>query len=154
MNGDFINRQQLFLSMHERPKVGMGVAVINDGKVLLGLRKGSHGPGSWSFPGGHLEYGESFEDCAKRETEEETGVQIKNVRFGTLTNDIFEKEGKHYITIYMVADYASGTLTLMEPDKCERWEWFAWDKLPKPLFLCMQHMVDQGFNPFKVGKGF
>ena len=53
------------------PKVGVGVAVVKDGKVLLGKRKNAHGEGTWSFPGGHLEYKESWEDCAIRETLEE-----------------------------------------------------------------------------------
>ncbi len=51
----------------ERPKVGVGVIVVKEGKVLLLQRKNSHGSGTWCFPGGHLEYGESLEECAKRE---------------------------------------------------------------------------------------
>ena len=45
----------------ERPKVGVGVMVFKDGKILLAKRKGSHGAGEYAFPGGHLEFGESFE---------------------------------------------------------------------------------------------
>lgn len=65
--------------MNERPKVGIGVIVRKEGKVLLGKRKNSHGAGSWAFPGGHLEYGESWEECARREVKEETGIAIKNM---------------------------------------------------------------------------
>src|SRR5215469_4737907 len=46
------------------PKVGVGVMILKDGKVLIGKRKGAHGAGEWAWPGGHLEYMESFEDCA------------------------------------------------------------------------------------------
>ncbi len=49
------------------PQVGVGVLILRDGKVLLGRRKGSHGAGCWSAPGGHLEFGEAVEDCALRE---------------------------------------------------------------------------------------
>ena len=43
------------------PKVGIGVMIQNEkGEVLLGLRQGSHGAGEWSFPGGHLEFGEKI----------------------------------------------------------------------------------------------
>ena len=49
-----------------KPKVGMGIMILKDGKILLGKRKNSHGSGEYAFPGGHLEYMESFEGCAKR----------------------------------------------------------------------------------------
>lgn len=126
----------------KRPKVGLGVAVIKDGKVLQGKRKGSQGAATWAFPGGHLEFGESIEDCARREVMEETSLKIKNIKHLDFTNDIFDEE-KHYITLFVVADYDSGDVTLCEPDKCERWEWFDWDNLPKPLFLTEQHLLEQ-----------
>jgi 8-oxo-dGTP diphosphatase len=134
--------------MEKRPKVGLGVVVIKDGKILLGKRMNSHGEGTWCYPGGHLEYGESWEECARRETREETGIEIKNVRFGTATNDIFTTEDKHYITICMIADYDSGEEKIMEPEKCEEWEWFAWDNLPEPLFLPIVNQLKAGFDPF------
>ena len=116
----------------ERPKIGVGVCVIKDGKVLFGKRKNAHGEGSWCFPGGHLELNESIEDCARREVLEETGLSIKNLRFGPYTNDIFENENKHYVTLFVIADYDSGELKLMEPEKCEKWDWFKWEEAPKP----------------------
>ncbi len=135
--------------MENRPKVGVGVMVIKDGKVLLGKRKNAHGEGSWCFPGGHLEFGESWEECAKREVLEETSLTLKNVHFGTVTNDIFEKEGKHYITLFMLAEIESGEVNVMEPEKCERWEWFKWDNLPRPLFVPIENALRMGYNPFQ-----
>lgn len=135
--------------MENRPKVGVGVLVLKDGKVLFGKRKNAHGDGSWCFPGGHLEFNESWEECAARETLEETGLRIKNVNFATATNDIFPVEGKHYITIFMTAEYESGDLQIMEPEKCEQWSWFDWANPPQPLFIPQQNLIKQGFNPFK-----
>jgi len=134
--------------MENRPKIGVGVIVIKDNKVLLGKRKNAHGEGSWCFPGGHLEFNEEIEDCAIREVKEETSIEIKNIRRGTFTNDIFKKEGKHYVTLFVIADYSSGKVKVMEPEKCEKWEWFKWDKLPKPLFIPIQNLLKQKFNPF------
>ncbi|MBI4449697.1 NUDIX domain-containing protein, partial [Candidatus Uhrbacteria bacterium] len=121
--------------------------VVKDGKVLLGKRRNAHGEGAWSFPGGHLEYGETWEECARREVFEETGMQIASVRFAAATNDVFGEAEKHYVTIFMIADWAEGTPEPCEPEKCERWEWYAWDALPEPRFLPLQHLVDQGFSP-------
>ena len=73
------------------PRVGIGIFVLKDGKFLLCKRKNSHGAGHWQLPGGHLEFNEKLEDCARREVIEETGVKIKNIRSSTITNDIFKK---------------------------------------------------------------
>ncbi len=133
----------------QRPKVGMGILIRKDGKVLFLKRGGAHGEGTWCPPGGHLEFGESFEDCAKRETLEESGVEIKNIRFVTVTNDIHKDEGKHYITLIMVSDWVSGEPKIMEPDKCVEIRWVDWNSLPRPLFLPIQNLLKQSYNPFK-----
>jgi len=133
--------------MNERPTVGVLVIVIKNGKILLGKRRNAHGEGAWCYPGGHLEYGESWEKCSQREVIEEIGIEIKNLRFGTATNDIFENVQKHSIDICMVADFASGEVKVMEPHKCEEWKWFEWDKLPQPLCLPIINQLKIGFNP-------
>lgn len=122
-------------------RVGVGVIIKKDGKILLGERKGSHGEGFWSFPGGHLEFGESLFDCATREVEEEVGVKIKNLKEFEFTNDFFEEENKHYLTIFISADYESGEVQLLEPEKCNGWEWFDEDNLPENLFLPIQNLL-------------
>ncbi|ACL04019.1 NUDIX hydrolase [Desulfatibacillum aliphaticivorans] len=131
--------------MKKIPRIGVAVIVYKEGEVLLGLRKNAHGEGTWALPGGHLEFGESPEQCAVREVMEETGMAVKNMRPGPYTNDLFEKEGKHYITLFMVCEYASGDLTLREPHKCSGWEWFAPDALPEPRFLSLQNLLMKGF---------
>jgi ADP-ribose pyrophosphatase YjhB (NUDIX family) len=65
----------------QKPKVGIGVLIFKQGKVLLHQRKGAHGEGEWAFPGGHLEYMERFEEAAIRETREECGIEIQNLCF-------------------------------------------------------------------------
>ncbi len=131
----------------DKPEIGIGVCIIRNSKVLLGKRKGAHGDGCWSFPGGHLEMFESWNECAEREVKEEAGIKIKNLVFAAATNDIFEKEGRHYVTVFIRAEYDSGEVTLMEPDKCSQWEWFTWDNLPEPLFLPLINLKKQGYRP-------
>jgi len=86
--------------MENIPRVGLGVLIFNQhGQILLGKRKQSHGSSSFGPPGGHLEFGESFEHCAIREVLEETGLNIVSPRFLAATNDLFELENKHYVSI-------------------------------------------------------
>lgn len=136
--------------MKNRPLIGVAVIVIKNGTVLLGKRKGSHGSGAWAFPGGHLEMNESIEDCARREVFEETGISINHIRYATFTNDIFEQEKKHYVTLFVVADYHAGDLQVREPDKCETWDWFVWGQFPENLFLSLKNLLAQGFHILNV----
>ncbi len=134
-----------------RPHVGIGVIVMRGGKVLMGKRKNAHGEGTWAFPGGHLEYGESFDDCAKREVMEETSMTIASpVVKGPYTNAVFENEQKHYVTLYLIAKDVRGEPEVREPDKCEGWAWFDWDKLPSPRFKVMDQMIAEGFDPRRI----
>lgn len=126
---------------NQRPKVGIGIMILKDSKVLLGKRKSSHGKGEYASPGGHLEYLESFENCAKRETLEEAGVEINNVRFQFLAN-VKRYKPKHYVHIGLIADWQSGEPEVMEPDKCEGWEWYDLNNLPEPLFEFEEISID------------
>ena len=78
-----------------RVQVGVGILVLQDGLVLLGKRKGSHGAGTWSAPGGSLEFGEEILDCAARELKEETGLVASSLELGPYTNDVFPEVNKH-----------------------------------------------------------
>ena len=81
------------------PRVGVAAIVKNRaGQFVVGRRKGAHGAGKWQFPGGHLDFGESPEECAVRETLEETGLVVTPLGILSVTNDVFAAENKHYIT--------------------------------------------------------
>lgn len=136
--------------MENRPKVGVGVFVIKEGKVLFHKRKGAHGEGNWSIPGGHLEFGETIEECSKREVFEEAGIRIKNVKLGPYTQDVFLKENKHYVTIFTIAEYESGEIQIIESEYMENLEWFSPNNIPTPLFLPIQTLIDNGFEISKI----
>ena len=131
----------------QKPKVGVGIMILKDGKVLLGKRKGSHGEGEFAFPGGHLEYMESFADCAKREIMEECGIEVKNIRFQFLAN-VTKYIPKHYVHIGLLADWKSGEPKVLEPDKSESWSWYNITHLPSPIFEMCQLAIDS----YKNGK--
>src|SRR5690349_1598519 len=124
----------------DRPKVGVGVMIWKDGKLLMGKRKAAHGEGEYAWPGGHLEYNETFEECAMREAEEETGVKIQNVRFLRLLNA--RVYGKHYVDVGMIADWESGDPVVREPEKCEGWDWYDPKSLPEPLFAFLPSYLE------------
>lgn len=137
--------------MTETPKVGIGVIIVKDNKVLIGKRIGSHGKNTWSFPGGHLEKFETFKSCALREIKEETNldIELESENPVAITNDMFNEENKHYITLFLKAKIKSGEPKIMEPNKCLGWKWIEWDKLPKNLFLPIKNLIKQNYNPFK-----
>lgn len=63
-------------------KIGVGVVIINpEGKALFCKRKSNHGKGLYSIPGGGVEVGEKFEECASREIYEETGIKLNRMTF-------------------------------------------------------------------------
>jgi 8-oxo-dGTP diphosphatase len=127
---------------HEKD-VAAGVCVLirRGDEVLLEKRAHSHGAGTWAPPGGYLRFGESFEHSASRETREESGVEIADVRFLAVTNDVFEQVGKAYVTIWMQAAYASGQATVKSPGELSEVGWSRWDALPTPRFLPLEHLL-------------
>jgi len=133
----------------ENVKVGVGVIVIRDKHVLLGERTGSLGDGMWALPGGHLKFGETIENCAEREVFEETGLTIGVVKHVAFTNDFFETEHKHYVTLFVSAICMTGEPNILEPEKCKQWKWFNWSALPEPLFLPLATFVKKNKELFE-----
>lgn len=127
------------------PRVGVGVIVLRGGLVLLGQRRGSLGAGTWALPGGHLEPGESVAECARREAREETGLALEEVIAGPYSSDLIE--GRHYVTLFVVARSPDGEPRLLEPEKCSEWRWCRWSELPEPLFQPLASIRAAGFVP-------
>ncbi|CAA3015739.1 nudix hydrolase 1-like [Olea europaea var. sylvestris] len=134
-----------------KPELGVGVFLLKGNKVLLGRRRTAVGRNTFALPGGHLEFGESFEQCAAREIKEETGLDITDIEFLTVTNNVLsEPKPIQLIAILMRAVVADPEQTPvnLEPEKCDGWDWYDWDNLPKPLFAPLETVVLRGFNPF------
>lgn len=139
--------------MESVARVGLGVLVNKSGRVLMLRRSNVHGAGAWSAPGGHIDKGESLERCAEREVFEETGVTIRNIQFLAVTNDIFEAEGKHYVTIWMSADYDRGNAFVAAPEESSEVGWFDQSELPEPLFVPFQNLVSGKHYPVEASGG-
>ena len=132
--------------MEKFVRVGVGLYIFNDkNQLLLGLRKSKHDNGTWCPPGGHMEFGETYEETAVREAKEETGLIIspENAIFKGVTNDFYPQEDKHYITLHLFCRKYQGEPNVMEPDKCEKWRWFDIDNLPQNLMLPLKNFLVQ-----------
>ncbi|KAL9615890.1 MAG: hypothetical protein Q9160_009176 [Pyrenula sp. 1 TL-2023] len=120
-------------------RVGVGAFVLDSSqessskkpRFLIGKRVGSHGAGTYALPGGHLEFGETPETCAIREVLEETGLKVSKPRFLTATNDYMPAEDKHYVTLFIVCvrEDEGNEPQVLEPEKCEGWEWVTWKEI-------------------------
>lgn len=126
---------------------GIGIMILKDNKVLLGRRhddpeKASsllHGEGTWTMPGGKLHFGESFEEGAKRETFEETGIKISKVEVISVSNEIVHDA--HFVTIGVLCKDFEGEPKVMEPDEIVEWKWFPLDKRPEKIFFPSEKII-------------
>lgn len=126
-----------------RPRVGLSDLIIREGKVLLGKRKAVIGDAAWAPPGGHLEYGESVEECAMRELKEETGLIAKKIIRGPYTNTLIAPKNQHYVTLFVIITDFEGEVECLEPHKCEGWHWFDIDNLPSPLITSLEFFLQE-----------
>ncbi|XP_010511893.1 PREDICTED: nudix hydrolase 1-like [Camelina sativa] len=137
------------------PKVAVVVFILKANSILLGRRRSSIGHSTFALPGGHLEFGESFEECAAREVMEETGLKIEKMKLLTVTNNVFKEAPKpsHYVSVSMRAELVDPNQEPknMEPEKSEGWDWYDWENLPTPLFWPLEKLFKSGFNPFTHG---
>lgn len=106
--------------------VGVGAVIFNDkGQVFVNKRgkEARNDAGKWEFPGGGLDFMESFEDCIVREVKEEFDFEIEVIELIDVWNQILEDEKQHWVAPTMLARYKSGEPKIMEPHKCDGFEW-------------------------------
>lgn len=120
-------------------KVGVGVLIVDNNKILLGHRVsnavdtgGIYEPDSWTLPGGKQEYDETVFECGAREVKEETNLDVSDFSVFGVSDDI--QPNKHYVTMQVIASKYSGELTVMEPDKIDEWRWFDLNELPENIY--------------------
>ncbi len=124
-----------------KPAVGVGVMILKDNQILLGRRHSDpskadselHGEGTWTLPGGKVNFQEGLKEAAKREVAEETGLMVKDMQeLISVSND--RVPDKHFVTIgFLCVDY-DGEPRIMEPDEIVEWKWFDLNGLPSPIF--------------------
>jgi 8-oxo-dGTP diphosphatase len=115
-----------------QPRVGVGVMLVRDGCVLMARRVNGQRAGWYGWVGGKLEFGETLQDCARREAREEAGVEIANLRLLCLSSIIVDDQ--HWIDVEFLADIAGGEPHTSAPDEIAGWTWYPIDQLPSPIF--------------------
>lgn len=104
--------------------IGTCCLLLNDNnQLLLGKRKNSYKAGMYGLPGGRVDINEPVEHAIEREVAEETGLE--NLIF-TFHGVVRENQGSYdFIHFVFSAQVANVEPKLLEPDKCEGWEWFS-----------------------------
>ena len=138
-------------------KTGVGVMILNQGKILLGHRSskrkdtgGIFEPDTWTLPGGKQEYSETVFDTAIREIKEETNLDISQLEVFSVSDDF--QADRHFVTIEVIAKHYSGELRVMEPIKEDEWKWFSFDELPENLYSPSKKFIEKYLNKRKEEK--
>ena len=130
-------------SNSEYPRIGVGIIVLRNRKVLLGRRKGIRSPGTYGLPGGYLEKNETFEECAVREVLEETGLRCLSFRPIYLITGL--SDNARYADVIFYTNCEDGIPIVREKNRVEKWEWFDLFDLPTPLYeptrLALKHFA-------------
>ena len=131
-----------------KPRVGCAIMLMKDGKVLLGKRHDDpekadsrlHGEGTWTMPGGGMDFHENPKDCARREALEETGIEAGDMELISVTND--KVHDAHFVTLGFICSDFRGEPKVMEPDEITEWKWFAVDDVPEKLFFPTRKILE------------
>ncbi len=144
--------------MNKNVRVGVGVMIIKNNKVLLGKRNSDpkkadselHGESTWTCPGGKLGFGEKIEDCIKREVFEETGIRLNKIKLISVTNDIVPDA--HFVTLGFLCKDFEGEPKVLEPEEITEWKWFPLNELPEPMFFPSLKLINN-YLEGKIYKG-
>jgi 8-oxo-dGTP diphosphatase len=124
-------------------RCGNGIVIVNkQGKVLLGKRHDDpikadsdlHGEGTWSLPGGKIDFGEKAKDSIWREVYEETSIRLNKNKMKIITIQDEIVPDAHYLTLGWLCRDFLGEAKVMEPDEMTKWKWFDINNLPSPLY--------------------
>lgn len=144
--------------MENQVRVGIGVIVEKDNQILLGHRVvkaadtgGIYEPDTWTLPGGKQEFNETIYECAKRETKEETNLDVDNLCVVAVNDDF--GPNKHYVTIGVKASSVNGDYDIMEPDKIDKWCFFDINNLPDNIYSPSKKTIEGYLKRGKINNG-
>jgi 8-oxo-dGTP diphosphatase len=133
----------------DRPLVGIGAIIIENGRVLLIKRGQPPLMGEWSIPGGMLELGETVHEAAIREAQEETGLTIEPGEllgvFDRVIRDEKDQVRYHYVLIDFLCRRIGGEV--MAGGDADEARWFTQEEATKlSLAKDTAEVVRRGFE--------
>ena len=124
----------------EPPRVGVGVAVIHDNRILLVKRGREPSKGLWAVPGGKVEWGEPMRGAARREVLEETGLDVEVGEVVWVGEHL--SDDHHIVLIDFVGTVKGGTLEASDDAEEVRWVDLA-NAEEYPLTPTMYELVEE-----------
>ncbi len=118
----------------------------NDGIVLIERK---NPPLGWALPGGFVDVGESLEDAARREAEEETALRVRLVEQFHAYSKPSRDPRFHTVSVVFVAD---GKGTLQGRDDAKNAMVFGGNKLPSPIVFDHGKIIEDYFHYLKTGR--
>lgn len=126
----------------DQPGISAAI-IVQDDKVLMVRRRISEGELMWQFPAGAIEAGETAEEAAVRETEEETGLTVEAIK---LLGERVHPKTKRLMS-YTAAAAVSGTAHVADEEELDAVAWVSLEEIPKyvpyGLFEPVQEYLDQ-----------
>jgi ADP-ribose pyrophosphatase YjhB (NUDIX family) len=116
--------------------VGATILILNSEDKLLMMRRTDNN--CWGVPGGAMELGEHIEDTARRETREETGLEVNSMQLFNVFSgpELYYRypngaEVYNVSVVYITKDVHG--LLVIDPNEHSEMEYYSLDKLPEPI---------------------
>jgi 8-oxo-dGTP pyrophosphatase MutT (NUDIX family) len=124
------NSHAFLITTNMITRIGVAIILQINDHILLGNRI----DGTWGLPGGKVEIGEDLYTAIRRETYEETGINMANDTLSIIGSSSTIIGDTHWITIIFKSDKHHYNPIVAEPDKIKKWRYFGVMNLPDNIF--------------------
>ncbi|MGI9649456.1 MAG: NUDIX hydrolase [Acidimicrobiia bacterium] len=130
--------------MIEPPTMAVGAVIVEDGRLLLVERSNPPAAGLWAVPGGRVEPGETLPQAVRRETREETGLEVEVGEVAWRGSSIGPGDPPEWL--FSIVDFWATAVggALQAGDDAARVEWVPIEQLrARPIVDTMFDLVNQ-----------
>lgn len=151
------NHQQKLPHVPKRRPFAQVAVFVTDkskpGYVVLGKRKEFVGGGLYQVPCGEIEFGETWEEAARREVLESVAMYICDLKVCSVVDSVEATIGYHAVTVFVRSAVDASRPTeprAMQPDRSDSWHWRLWHELPSSseLYWPLRDYKMEGLHPF------